>query len=88
MTVCYEPLEDLKQFARQHRFWLSVPGSRWIRTFNVTDVSYTKTEPIELEPCVAKPIQLGECIELMDSSAFCLDEAGVFVLLCDYIFPE
>ena len=54
----------------------------------VTDVSYTKTEAIELEPRVAKPIQLGELIELMDSSAFGLDEAGVFVLLRDFNFSE
>ena len=51
----------LKQFARQYRFWLSVPGSRWIRIFLVKDVSFqTKTEAIELEPHVAVPIQSRE----------------------------
>ena len=54
----------------------------------VSDVSNTKTEAIELEPRVAKPIQLGECIELMGSSAFRLDESGVFVLLRDHYFSE
>ena len=51
----------LKQFARQYRFWLSVPGSSWIRIFLVKDVSFqTKTEAIELEPLVAVPIQSWE----------------------------
>ena len=43
---------------------------------------YIKTEAIELEPRVAKPIQLGE------HGAIGFPKSGVFVLLRDNYFPS